>query len=81
MGQVSETEIPYRYKCLGIQRQTADKAAELRRQKNCRLPDAFQAALCHLHNLKLVTRDVADFDPNKHNFVFIPYTLTEEKLG
>ena len=63
------------YDCLVIQRHTADKAAELRRLKPWKLPDAFQAALCILGNLTLVTRNTDDFDPDRHGFVLVPYTL------
>ncbi len=60
---------------LSIDRDIADKAAELRRLHGWKLPDAFQAALAIHHNIKLVTRNTKDFDPSRHSFVEIPYTL------
>ena len=63
------------YTLLGIDKDTADQAAALRREHGWKLPDAFQAALCYLHGTKLVTRNKKDFDPKKHDFVEIPYQL------
>ena len=60
---------------LSIDRDIADKAAELRRLHGWKLPDAFQAALAIHHNVKLVTRNTKDFDPRRHSFVEVPYTL------
>ena len=57
-----------------IDRSTATKAAELRRLYGWKLPDAFQAALAFLHNVKLITRNTKDFDPIRHSFVEVPYT-------
>ena len=51
----------------------ADKAAELRRQFRWKLPDAFQAAISIQNNIKLVTRNIKDFNPQKQTFVEIPY--------
>ncbi len=53
----------------------ADKAAELRRQFHWKLPDAFQAAISLQNNIKLVTRNSKDFNPKRHKFVLIPYTI------
>ncbi len=64
-----------RYPTLPIERETADLAAELRRKHGWRLPDAFQAALAHLHGLKLATRNTRDFPPKQHDFVVVPYTI------
>ncbi|MFH1350893.1 MAG: PIN domain-containing protein [Pseudomonadota bacterium] len=61
------------YMLLGIDKGIADQAASLRREHGWKLPDAFQAALCYTHSIKLVTRDKKDFDPKKHHFVEIPY--------
>ena len=58
-----------------IDKEIADKAAELRRTFGWRLPDAFQAALTVNHKLRLATRNTKDFDPKKHSFVEIPYRL------
>lgn len=60
---------------LGIEREDADAAAELRRLHRWKLPDAFQAALAVRHGLRLVTRNTRDFDPARHAFVEVPYTL------
>jgi len=63
------------YSTLGIGQETADVAAELRRDHGWRLPDAFQAALAKIHDLKLATRNTRDFSPKKHPFVVVPYTI------
>jgi predicted nucleic acid-binding protein len=58
-----------------IDKPIVDMAADLRRQFHWKLPDAFQAAICRCHNLKLTTRNSKDFNPRQHDFVEIPYTL------
>ncbi|MFH1480870.1 MAG: PIN domain-containing protein [Pseudomonadota bacterium] len=58
-----------------IDRDIADKAAELRREFGWKLSDAFQAALAIHHRLKLATRNTKDFNPRKHTFVEVPYSL------
>jgi predicted nucleic acid-binding protein len=58
-----------------IDKSIADLAASLRREGNWKLPDAFQAALCVYHKIKLATRNTKDFDPQKYNFVEIPYEI------
>ena len=63
------------YTLLGIDKEIADKAAELRRKFGWQLPDAFQAALAVNYRLKLATRNTKDFNPRKHAFVKIPYRL------
>jgi predicted nucleic acid-binding protein len=63
------------YNLLSIDKETADLAAELRKKHGWKLPDAFQAALCIQHGLKLVTRNTKDFNPEKYKFVKIPYTI------
>ena len=63
------------FKMLGIDAAVAEKSAELRRQYGWKLPDAFQAAIAILHNVKLCTRNTKDFNPQKHTFVEIPYAL------
>jgi len=60
---------------LDIEGFAAEKAADLRRAHGWKLPDAFQAALACQHGVKLVTRNTKDFDPQKHPFIEIPYTL------
>jgi predicted nucleic acid-binding protein len=63
------------YPTLVIDREIADRAAELRRQYRWRLPDAFQAALAQIHGLKLATRNTRDFPPDRHPFVVVPYSI------
>ena len=63
------------FELLGIDAAVAEKAAALRRQHGWKLPDAFQAAIAILHNIKLCTRNTEDFNPQKHPFVEIPYLL------
>ena len=65
-----------RFPSLVVDEQTADIAADLRRQYRWKLPDAFQAALAVQHNLVLVTRNTKDFSPEQHNFVMVPYQLS-----
>ena len=60
---------------LPIDKEAADSAAELRRKFGWKLPDAFQAALAVNHKIKLATRNTQDFDPSKHPFVEIPYSV------
>ena len=63
------------FNLLIIDKETADKAAELRREYKWKLPDAFQAAIALNHGLKFYTRNTKDFNPKKHTFVIIPYRL------
>lgn len=58
-----------------VTRDDADLAADLRRQYRWKLPDALQAAIALNNQLKLVTRNTKDFDPQRHGFVVVPYTL------
>jgi len=58
-----------------IDKSIADLAASLRRERNWKLPDAFQAALCIYHKIKLATRNTKDFDPQKCDFAEIPYEI------
>ena len=60
---------------LEINAAVAEKAAALRRQYGWKLPDAFQAAIAVIHDVKLCTRNTKDFNPQKHSFVEIPYLL------
>lgn len=64
-----------RFPTLPIESESADLAATLRRNHRWRLPDAFQAALAQLHGLKLATRNVRDFPPDRFDFVVVPYRL------
>lgn len=63
----------YSFEILEIDGNIAEKAAKLRRQNGWKLPDAFQAAIAIIHDIKLCTRDTKDFNPQKHPFVEIPY--------
>jgi hypothetical protein len=63
------------YFLLNIDKQTADKAAALRREHGWKLPDAFQAALAIIAGVKLCTRNTKDFDPAVHPFVEVPYQI------
>jgi predicted nucleic acid-binding protein len=58
-----------------IDKSIADLAASLRRDRNWKLPDAFQASLCVYHQIKLATRNTKDFDPQKYDFVEVPYEI------
>lgn len=64
-----------RFPTVPIERETADLAANLRRAYRWRLPDAFQAALAQLHGVRLATRNVRDFPPERFDFVVVPYGL------
>ena len=58
---------------LSIDRDISDLAAALRREHGWKLPDAFQAALAQHHGCEFATRNTDDFDPEKHDFVVVPY--------
>lgn len=60
---------------LSIGKEAADKAATLRREHHWKLPDAFQAALAIDAGIRLSTRNTKDFDPDKHDFVEVPYLI------
>jgi predicted nucleic acid-binding protein len=63
------------YQLMIIDRTIADLAAKLRRMHRWKLPDAFQAAISKHHKIKLTTRNTKDFDPQKYDFVEIPYRI------
>ncbi len=63
------------YHLLIIDKPIADFSATLRRKYGWKLPDAFQAALALHHKIKLTTRNKKDFDPKKHDFIEIPYSI------
>lgn len=58
-----------------IDRDVADVAARLRRERRWRLPDAIQAAVATHHGLLFATRNTRDFDPERDRFVVVPYRL------
>ena len=62
------------YQTFVIDKAVADIAANLRRQYRWKLPDAFQAALSQHHGTRLVTRNTKDFNPERYDFVEVPYT-------
>lgn len=64
-----------RFSLVVLDARVADLAAELRRQHRWRLPDALQASAASVHSMKLVTRNTKDFDPARHPFVHVPYTI------
>ena len=74
-GEVSVTPLLDQYRLLIIDKPIADLAAQLRRKYGWKLPDAFQAALAQHHKTKFTTRNTKDFDPKKHDFVEVPYSL------
>ena len=63
------------YTIMNIDKEVAERAAELRKINKWKLPDAVQAALAVHYGIKLYTRNTRDFDPETHTFVEIPYTL------
>jgi hypothetical protein len=63
------------FEMLEINASVAEKAAALRRQYGWKLPDASQVAIALLHDIKLCTRNTKDFNPKKHAFVEIHYSL------
>lgn len=74
-GQAAVTPLLDQYQLLIIDKPIADLAAHLRRKYGWKLPDAFQAALAQHNGTRLTTRNTKDFDPEKHDFVEVPYTL------
>lgn len=70
------TRLLDRYPTLLIDKAIADLAAELRRVHRWKLPDALQAAVAQIHELKLVTRNSKDFPPSRYSWVVQPYALT-----
>ncbi len=63
------------FQLLIIDKKIADLAASLRKARGWKLPDAFQAALCVHYKIKLTTRNTKDFDPQKYDFVEVPYEI------
>jgi hypothetical protein len=63
------------YPTLSIDPDIADLAASLRHEHGWKLPDAFQAALARRHRLKLATRNLRDFPPNRFAYVVSPYAI------
>lgn len=63
------------FQTLIINKHIADYSAKLRRRYGWKLPDAFQAAMSIKNKIKLTTRNTKDFNPEKHDFVEIPYHI------
>jgi len=63
------------YRLLPIDKPIADLSAILRKKYGWKLPDAFQAASAKYYRIKLTTRNTKDFDPKKHDFVEVPYSI------
>ncbi len=61
------------FPALAIDAAVADRAAALQREHGWKLADALQAALAYEHELKLITRNTADFPPDRYSFVMVPY--------
>jgi predicted nucleic acid-binding protein len=64
-----------RFRLITIDGPVADLAAALRREHGWKLPDALQAAAARQHGLRLATRNVEDFPPERHGFVHVPYAV------
>ncbi len=73
--RLAARELCDQFDCLPLDKDDATAAADLRRKHHWRLPDAFQAALARRAGLKLVTRNIRDFDEKKYSFVVCPYRL------
>ncbi len=67
-----------RFRLIPIDEHVADLAAQLRREHRFRLPDALQAAAARLHGLRLATRNIKDFPPDRYPFVEVPYEIRAE---
>jgi predicted nucleic acid-binding protein len=74
-GERKAVPLLHSFEMLEIDASVAKKAAMLKRQHGWKLPDAFQAALAITHDIMLCTRNIKDFNPQKHPFVEIPYVL------
>jgi hypothetical protein len=75
VGEKQAKPLLSNFEMLEINAAVAEKAAALRRQYGWKLPDAFQAAMAIIHDIKFSTRNTKDFNPQKHSFVEIPYIL------
>jgi predicted nucleic acid-binding protein len=58
---------------LEVGKESADRAAQWRRHRKVKLPDALQLALAQIHGLSLVTRNTKDLSPSRYPFVLVPY--------
>jgi hypothetical protein len=55
------------FRFFNLEKPFADLAVSLRRKHDWRLPDAFQATLCHYHRVPFTTRNTKDFDPQEYD--------------
>lgn len=60
---------------LPLTTEIADSAADLRRSRRWKLPDAIQAAFAKHHDLTLGTRNTRDFQDGDEVAVLVPYRL------
>lgn len=65
----------HQYTVFAIDIKISELAADLRKQYRWKLPDSFQAAIAMYYRIRLVTRNTKDFDPEKHSFVEVPYSI------
>jgi predicted nucleic acid-binding protein len=63
-----------RFETIGVDRDTADLAAEIRRQMRIAVPDAVILATARAESALLVTRNTKDF-PTHDPGVRVPYTI------
>jgi hypothetical protein len=63
------------FDCISLDAEIADAAADLRRARRWKLPDAFQAAVAKRNGWLLVTRNEKDFREDRDRFVRVPYRL------
>ena len=63
------------FRLIPIDADIADLAARLRKTYRWKTPDAIQAACAINSNNPLATRNTKDFQPERHEFVHIPYQL------
>jgi hypothetical protein len=63
------------YPALAITADIADLAAQWRRERRLKLPDALQAAVAERHGLVLVTRNTRDFPAGGEAPVLVPYAV------
>lgn len=75
-NRIAAARLLDRFPVLTIESETADLAATLGAEYGWKLPDAFQAALARIHNLKFATRNVRDFPPSRFDFVITPYSIS-----
>jgi predicted nucleic acid-binding protein len=78
-GTTPQTEVTVQaflrsFDLLQIDAKIAARAAQLRKARRIKLPDAIIEATAQVHQCLLVTRNTKDFDPNGPG-VRVPYTI------